>query len=601
MTANRVRIIQQNKESVCDVLVVGSGAAGLSAAITARLAGLDVLVVEKAAQFGGTTARSGGWVWIPMSPQAQAAGVADSAEEALRYLGHEAGSKLNRPLAEAFLANGPRMLRLFAEKTSVRFEVSTEYPDYYPDVPGGKMGGRSLSPLPIDARELGDRLPDLAPPLRELSLAGIVIGAGTEMKHFFNVRRSWKSALFVVRKLLAHAWDVLRFGRGMTLVNGNALAGRLGKTLFDLGVPLWLECPATQLIDSEGRVAGAWLMKSGRPVRVLARLGVVLACGGFPHDVARRVTRYPHSAGEGRHFSLAPPGNMGDGLRMAESVGGRAADSFRDSAAWTPVSRVRWPDGAEGIYPHFVDRAKPGIIAVTGAGVRFVNESNSYHDFIRAFAALHAPDAEPRMFFICDRRAIRSYGMGIVKPFPFPMGFWLRSGYLMCAPTLAALARRAGIDPQGLERNVAQFNAGAERGEDPDFGRGRTAYNHFQGDPEHRPNPCLAPLSQPPFYAVRIWPGDLGTFAGLLTDHNAQVLGAEDRPVPGLYAVGNDMASVMGGSYLGAGGMLGPALVFGYIAAMHLVGESAPGDEAEAPMSGRGAQGKPAYAASSVL
>lgn len=554
----------------CDVLVIGAGAAGMSAAITARLAGLNVLIVEKASQFGGTMARSGGWIWIPGSPQAQTAGHADSVEDALTYLRHEAGESFNAPLAESFLRNGPRMLKLFEEKTSVQMEWGPAFPDYHPGAPGGRPGGRSLHPAALDARLLGERLRDLSPPLRELSLAGIVIGSGTDLKHFFNVTRSWRSAVFVVCKLLSHAWDVLRFGRGMTLVNGNALAARLGKSVFDLGIPVRLGCAASALTKQDGRVSGAILEEAVGSLQVHARKGVVLACGGFPHDVARRVSLYRHRAGLEEHFPLAPPGNTGDGLRMAQALGARAVTGFSDAAAWTPVSRVRWPDGTKGLYPHFVDRGKPGVIAVTGQGVRFVNESDSYHDFIRGFVARHAVEPDPKMFFVCDHRAIRLYGLGIVKPFPFPFGFWLRSGYLLRGNTLRELAERAGIDAPALERTVTQFNDAARLGEDPVFQRGSTVYNHFQGDANHKPNPCLAPLTSAPYYAVRILPGDIGTFAGLITDAHARVLGHDDAPVPGLYAAGNDMASVMGGNYPGGGITLGPAMVFGYVAAMHM-------------------------------
>lgn len=560
----------QGQIEQCDVLVIGSGAGGLSAAITARLAGMDVVVAEKSKQFGGTTALSGGWIWIPMSRHAQQAGISDSEEEVLTYLSHEAGSSFNRPLAQAFVEAGPKMLDFFAEKTSVQFELGAAFPDYHPHVPGAKKGGRSLDPRPLDARELGNRLKDLVPPLRELSLAGMVIGSGTELKHFFNATRSVKSALFVMRKIVSYGWDFVRFGRGMKLVNGNALAGRLAKTLFDLNVPLWLESRAEGLIFDEDRVVGAKLLKQGRPVTVKVRNGVVLACGGFPHDLARRSALYPHAAGEDQHFSLAVSTNTGDGLRMAAQAGARTVDNYIDNAAWTPVSRVTWPDGSKGIYPHFVDRGKPGIIAVNARGRRFVNESNSYHDFIKGYIADGGGNSP--MFFICDHKALSRYGLGVARPFPFPVAHWLRTGYLMRAASIAGLAAIARIDPTGLEKTVVAFNAAAARGDDPAFGRGSNEYNHFQGDPNNKPNPCLAPIMKPPFYAVRIWPGDIGTFAGIITNQHAQVL-AGDQPVKGLYAVGNDMASAMGGNYPGAGITLGPALTFGYIAGMHIANE----------------------------
>jgi len=558
----------------CDVLVIGSGAAGLSAAITARLAGLDVLVTEKATRFGGTTARSGGWVWIPMSPQARVAGIEDSLDAVMTYLRHEAGDSFRLELAKAYLEAAPLMLEMLARRTCVRFDLGAAFPDYHPDAPGASQGGRSLLPEPIDARQLGEHLWDLAAPLRELSLAGLVIGSGTELHHFFNATRSWKSARFVVGRLLRHVLDMLRHGRGMTLVNGNALAARLGKSAFDLGIPLWLDAPAIELVIDQHRVCGALVERAGGAVRVRARRGVVLACDGFPHDVPRRMTLYPHDAGPGEHLPLAPESNTGDGLRMAQALGACVATGFSDAAAWTPVSKVPWPDGRQGFYPHFVDRAKPGIIAVDCAGRRFVNESDSYHDFIKGYHRQRGANPRSGIFFICDHGALKRYGMGIVKPFPFPIGHWLRSGYLHKAPTLAALAGEVGIDPVGLERTVAEFNVAARQGRDPRYGRGSSAYNRFQGDPSSKGNASLAPLQRAPYYAIRIWPGDIGTFTGLLTDTSARVLDGDANPVPGLYAAGNDMASVMGGSYPGAGITLGPAMVFGYIAARHIASQA---------------------------
>lgn len=549
----------------CDVLVAGSGAGGLSAAITARLHGLDVIVAEKASTYGGTTARSGGWIWIPLSPHAVRAGVDDTAADALRYIEEEAGPNFDRAMAEAFVSAGPEMLALFEDRTDVRFSLSTTFPDYHPQRPGARSGGRSLDPEPFDARQLGQNLAGLSPPLRELSLAGMVIGSGTELKHFFNATRSLKSAAFVAKKMATHAMHLLRHGRGIRLVNGNALAARLAKTVFDLGVPLWLRTEVTELVLANGRVEGALVQRDGVPTRITVRKGVVLACGGFPHDVERRSRLYPHDAGAGSHFPLAPPTNTGDGVRLALAAGGRAADHYKDHAAWAPVSRLTWPDGSTGIYPHFVDRGKPGIIAVNAAGKRFVNESDSYHDFIRGYLDQGAG----RMFFIADAAAVSRYGLGIVKPFPFPKSHWLRSGYLRRGDTIASLAQATGIDPMGLQQTIDSFNRHAALGTDPEFQRGTTSYNHFQGDANNRPNPCLAPVQRPPFYAVEIRPGDIGTFAGLVTNEHAQVMTASG-PIEGLHAVGNDMASVMGGAYPGGGITLGPALTFGFIAGRHL-------------------------------
>jgi succinate dehydrogenase/fumarate reductase flavoprotein subunit len=305
-------------------------------------------------------------------------------------------------------------------------------------------------------------------------------------------------------------------------------------------------------------------------VRVEARRGVVLAAGGFPQDKARRRALFPHDRDGSGHFSPAPAGNTGDGLRLGEEIGAALELGYPNAAAWVPVSRVPRKDGSWGVFPHFIDRAKPGLIAVRPDGKRFVNEANSYHDFVQALFAATPPGAPVHAYLIVDHAFIRRFGLGFVKPFPVPIGPQLRSGYLKRGRTLAELAKVAGIDPAGLEQTVATYNRDARTGTDGAFGKGSTAYNRFNGDPAFHPNPCLAPIETGPFYAVEVVVGDLGTFNGLRTNGHAQALDREGRPIPGLYAAGNDMASIMGGNYPGGGITLGPAITFGYIAACHL-------------------------------
>ena len=569
----------------CDVLVVGTGAGGLSAAVTARKLGLDVLLVEKDAFYGGTTARSGGWLWIPCSPPARRAGIADSIEAARTYLRHEAGNHFDPERVDAFLRHGPAMVDFFERETAMRFVLGPLFADYHPDAPGGTPGGRSICAEPFDARALGAEKARLRPPLREITFLGMMIGTGQELVHFFNATRSPRSAAVVAGLLTRHARDVLRHGRAMRLTNGNALAGRLAKSAFDLGIPLWTSAPARELVVENGGVRGALVEREGRTVHVRARRGVVLAAGGFPHDTARRRALFRHAPTGAEHWSPAPPANTGDGLRLGEAAGAAIDDRHPNAAAWVPVSLVPWRDGSTGTFPHFVDRSKPGVIAVTAAGTRFVNEANSYHDFVQAMVAA-TEGREHAAWFICDHVAQRRYGLGFAKPFPLPLAPYLRSGYLKRGRTWAELAAATGIDAAALERTVAEFNGPARRGEDPQFGRGSTAYNRSLGDPLVEPNPCVAPLERAPFYAVKVVPGDLGTFAGLRGDAHARVLDREGRPIPGLYAAGNDLASIMGGNYPGGGITLGPAMCFGWIAAHHLAGREAPSGAAtgqEAP------------------
>jgi succinate dehydrogenase/fumarate reductase flavoprotein subunit len=542
----------------CDVLVAGSGAGGLAAAVTARKHGLDVVVAEKEPLFGGTTARSGGWLWIPNHPMQAAIGVRDSLEEASTYLLHETGEHFDAGRVDAFLTGGPKMVDWFQRETTVRFDPSAAFSDYHPDAPGGKAGGRSIVASAFDGRELGPMLHKLRPPLPELTVFGVMIGSGVELTHFMRWSKSVASAAFVARRLLGHGAARLFHGRGVRLTNGNALAGRLLKSALDAGVQLRESSPLEQLIVEGGTVLGA--IVNGEEIRT--RRGVVLACGGFPMDEARRRQLFPHA----EHFSPAPPGNTGDGLRLAATAGGRIDHSLPNAAAWVPVSRVPRGDGTFGLFPHFIDRAKPGVIAVTPKGRRFVNEGNSYHDFIQALFRA----GETTAWLIADHRAIRAYGLGFVKPRPLPLGPHLASGYLRRGRTIAELSVECGIETRAFEETVGQYNAHARDGADPLFNKGSTAYNRFYGDPDIRPNPCVAPIVAPPFYAVQVHVGDLGTYAGIATNGKAQVLDERKRPIPGLYAVGNDALSIMGGNYPGPGITLGPAMTFGWIAGREL-------------------------------
>ncbi|WP_127104621.1 FAD-dependent oxidoreductase [Pararhodobacter zhoushanensis] len=563
------------KRQEVDVLVIGSGAGGLSTAVAAAHRRLDVLVVEKEPVFGGTTARSGGWMWIPGNGPELRAGIEDNAEKARIYLQHEAGEHFDAERVDAFLEAGPKAVTFFEENTSLQFDLGPFFADYHPDAPGGMDGGRSIVARPFDGRELGDEIKRLRPPLQEITFLGMMIGSGKELLHFFNVMRSPVSAFYVAKLFFKFLRDMAFHGRPMRLMNGNALAGRLAKSAFDKNIPIWTHAPVRALLrDDAGNVIGARVERRDGPVEIIARKGVVLAAGGFPQDMLRRKELMPHAPTGYEHVSPAPPGNTGDGLRLGESVGAVVDTTLPHAAAWVPISRPVKADGTLGTFPHFVDRSKPGVIAVTRSGRRFVNESNSYHDFCQAMVkrcAEEGPEgAEPAAWFITDHRAFRKYGLGYAKPAPVPYKALIKNGYLLRGQTLAELAAQIGADPAQLEQTVTEFNGPAARGEDPAFGKGTTSYNRSLGDPEHGPNPCLAPIKDGPFYAVRLYVGDLGTFAGLKTNGNAQVLDDEGKPMRGLYSVGNDAASIMGGNYPGGGITLGPAITFGYIAARHM-------------------------------
>ena len=563
-----------NETQHCDVLVAGSGASGMVAAIVAAKKGLKVIVAEKEAVFGGTTALSGGYLWVPNNPVSIEAGVKDSKDAALAYMKHESGNHYDAARVDAFLDAGPEMVAFMHAYTQVRFEAAPAFSDYHPDAPGGTPGGRSILTQPVSATILGSDIDKLRPPRPELTLYGLAIGSGKELWHFYRATQRLESFLYVAKRLVKFGFDRSVRGRSMLLTNGNALAARLFRSACELGVPIWLDSPVRTLIRNDrGHVVGAEVLTPKGRRRVLANKGVVLACGGFPFDFARRQTLYNHCAGESEHWSAASPGNTGDGVRLGESVGGEVVKDYPNAGAWAPTSLVPRKDGTKGPFPHFIDRGKPGVIAVSRAGRRFVNEANSYHDFVQGMECACPSDQPAEAFLIADHRTIRKYGRGHVKPAPLPLQPSIRSGYLMRGNTLAELASVAGIERNAFEETVARWNADVPTGTDTAFGKGSTAYNRFHGDPEVKPNPCLAPIATGPFYAVRVVPGDIGTFAGLKTDEHARVIGPDNTPLKGLYAVGNDMASVLGGNYSGGGITLGPGMTFGYIAGLHAASE----------------------------
>ena len=558
-----------SQDLACDVLVIGSGAGGLSTAVTAKKHGLDVVVIEKADVFGGTTAFSGGVLWIPGNGRAQRDD-RESRARAKEYLKSETGNFFQDDMIEAFLDTGPKMLDWFEKETAVRF-APTLYPDYHPTAPGGVDVGRSVLAAPFDSSELGAELKRLRPPLSTITFVGMMFNSSNaDLKHFFKATKSLTSALYVAKRLAIHASELVRYGRGTQVTSGNALAARLAKSCFDLGIPIHTSTPAEGLIREGGTVVGAIVKGETGPVRITARRGVVLACGGFPHDKARTQEAYPHLKRGGEHFSPVPAGNTGDGIRLAEDAGARMEIRYPSAAAWMPVSKVPNGDGTFTAFPHLLDRYKPGVIAVLANGKRFCNESESYHDVGAAMVEACAGEKETAAWLIADKETIAKYGLGYAKPAPLPLGGLIRKGYLKTGKTLADLAAACGIDAKQFEATVAAYNKGAVKGEDSQFHRGSTAFNRYLADPEQQPNPCVAPVAKGPFYAVKLVMGDLGTFDGLKTTVEGQVLDAGEQPIKGLFAVGNDRASIMGGNYPGAGITLGPIMTFGYITGRHL-------------------------------
>ena len=374
--------------------------------------------------------------------------------------------------------------------------------------------------------------------------------------------------MYVAKRLATHVKELTLYKRGIQVTSGNALAARLAKSAFDLNIPIFTETAAKELLTENGRVVGLQVKTADGSVRkIQAKHGVVLASGGFSHDRARLKKLYPHVASGGEHFSPVPTGNTGAGARLAESVGATVSSDYADNSAWMPVSRVPMKGGEFGVFPHLLDRYKPGVIGVLKNGQRFCNESNSYHDVGAALWRACAGEAETAMWLVCDAKTLAKYGLGYVKPAPLPHGKLIQQGYLFKGASLDELAQKTGIDAQGLRDTIADYNVHAVHGEDPAYGRGTTSFNRYLADPEHQPNPCVAPVAQGPFYAVKVYMGDLGTFNGIETTPVGEVLDADKQVIAGLYSVGNDRKSVMGGNYPGAGITLGPIMTYGYVTA----------------------------------
>jgi succinate dehydrogenase/fumarate reductase flavoprotein subunit len=564
---------RQARSLGCDLLVVGGGAAGLSGAVTAAHHGLTVVVAEKAPVLGGATSWSGGWMWAPLNPLSQADGIIEDIDAPRTYLRHALGENYDEPRVEALLENARHMVGFFQQHTALQFVSGTWIADIQGDLPGAGTGGRSVGPRPINLRRIPKSLrPKLRRQLYETSFLGMGIMAGPDLQAFLHAT-TWLQGFFhAAWRIAFHVLDLITHRQGMQLVNGTALTARLARSADDLGVHLLVNTPATRLLTENGAVTGAVLAGPDGEITVRARHGVLLAAGGFPHDVDRRRRLFPRTPTGREHWTLAPPETTGDGVSLGESVGGFFDTSLASPAAWCPVSLVPYRNGRVGTYPHIVDRGKPGLIAVLSTGKRFVNEADGYHQFTSAMIAAAPEGEEVAAWLICDHAFQRRYPFGMSKPFPVPVWPYVRSGYLQRGRTLEDLARKCGIDPAGLTATVASFNRHAAVGADPEFGRGTTAFNRGSGDPEHQPNPSLAPIEKGPFYAIKVLPGSFGTFAGLRTDASSRVLTADGQPITGLYAAGSDQANVMGGHYPSGGINIGPAMTFGYIAGRHAAG-----------------------------
>ncbi|MBB3076560.1 3-oxosteroid 1-dehydrogenase [Streptomyces violarus] len=539
-----------------DVVVIGSGAAGMTAALTAAGQGLSCVVLEKAPTFGGSAARSGAGIWIPNNPVLQAAGVPDTPAKAATYLAAVVGPDVPADRQRAFLAHGPATISYVMAHSPLRFRWMEGYSDYYPELPGGLPNGRSIEPDQLDGRVLGPELARLNPPYMDVPAGMVVFSADYKWVTLAAVNA--KGAAVAAQCLARGTAAALRGEKPLTM--GQSLAAGLRAGLRSAGVPVWLETPLTDLYVEGGAVRGAVVTRNGSPGLVRARRGVIVGSGGFEHNAAmrERFQRQPI----GTDWTVGAKENTGDGILAGERLG--AALDLMDDAWWGPAIPVPGQ-------PYFclAERTLPGGLLVNGAGRRFVNEAAPYSDVVHTM--YDAREAVPS-WLITDQNYRNRYLFKDVLPaLPLPDA-WYDSGAAHKAWSLDALAASIGVPAAALRTTVDRFNSQARRGEDPDFHRGDSAYDHYYTDPSVLPNSCLAPLWLPPYHAFRIVPGDLGTKGGLLTDARARVLREDGSVIPGLYAAGNASAAVMGHSYAGAGSTIGPAMTFGYIAAREVAG-----------------------------
>ena len=549
-----------------DVIVIGSGAAGLTAATTAALHGCRVRLIEKADRIGGMTAGSGGAMWIPGNPLMSAAGVTDTPELARTYIRAHLAGHYDPDMVDAFLSAGPEMVTFLENRSSAMRFMSYPGPDYQQDLPGAQPRARSVMPQYYDGQNLGSWLARMEGPKRELTVFGGMQVEASEATELQNSWRNWASFKTAVRLISRYAADRIRWGRGTRMIRGQALVARLLRSAIDAGVEISVSTPAIELVMRDGAVAGV-IVRRGKTVETIdAAHGVIIATGGFSSDRGRVARHFPDPE---KHLSMFPPANRGDGIDLALAAGAAFGRENADNAIWMPASTTVRRDGMVDRYPHFAfDRCKPGAVVVNAEGRRFVNEGASYHVFVREMRRNNAVPA----WLIGDHRFLRRYGMGMARPFPYPYRQHVRSGYLVQAPSIAALATKIGVPAASLVQTVDRMNRYARSGCDEEFAKGDDSHSRLLGDPTHGPNPTLGPIDRGPYYAMALYPSDVGTTLGLRTDAEAQVLDESGAAIPGLFACGLDMNSVLRGHYPGAGTMLGPAMTFAFIAGRKIAG-----------------------------
>jgi 3-oxosteroid 1-dehydrogenase len=550
-----------------DVVVAGSGAAGMVAALTAVHQGLSAVVVEKAAHFGGSTARSGGGVWIPNNEILKRDGVTDTKDAARTYLRSIVGDIVPPEKIDAYLEYSPEMLSFVLAHTPLKMCWVPGYSDYYPEQPGGRAGGRSIEPLPFDAKKLGPDEAGLEPAYGKVPLNVVVM-----QQDYVRLNQMKRHPRGVLRSLKVGARSALANARGKNLVGmGRALIAPLRIGLRDAGVPVLLNTALTDLYVEDGVVRGIYVRDTGAPESdeprlIRARRGVILGSGGFEHNesMRRKYQREPI----GTEWTVGAAANTGDGIVAAEKLG--AALELMEDAWWGPTVPL------EG-KPWFAlsERNSPGSIIVNMAGKRFMNESMPYVEAChRMYGGEYGQGTGPGenvpAWLVFDQRYRDRYIFAGLQPGQRIPKKWLDSGVIVKADAIDELARQTGMPADEFRSTVERFNGFAHSGVDADYHRGESAYDRYYGDPTNKPNPNLGEISHPPYYAAKLVPGDLGTKGGISTDVHGRALRDDGSVIEGLYAAGNVSAPVMGHTYPGPGGTIGPAMTFGYLAALHL-------------------------------
>jgi succinate dehydrogenase/fumarate reductase flavoprotein subunit len=558
---------------VYDVAVLGAGAAGMAAALFAALEGRRVLLIERTEYLGGTSAYSAATTWVPNTLHRDLIGADDSFEKASAFLDRAVGNRSPKALRDAVLRRGPEAIAELEQRTQVNFRARPFHPDYLTELEGATTFGRALEPKPYEAASLGEDLELVRPPIPEFTILGGLMVDRDDIFHLLRMKKSLKSAVYALRLFAKYGWDKLRNGRCTRLLMGNALIGRMLASARDLKVDIATCARVIDILAPEGAVTGLVVEQGGQYRTVTVTGGVVLASGGFSRHPKKRGAFLPRPTPE---YSPSASGHTGEAHDLAERLGAHYGEGHMQPCFWAPISIRKRGDGTTAVFPHFVfDRSKPGTVCVGRDGRRFVNESTSYHLFGAAQFAANKDSSHIPCFLVTDAKGLRKYGLGMIRPAGGRIAPYLADGYLTEGQTLADLAGKLGIDAQGLEETVRAMNSYAKSGKDPEFNRGETIYQRANGDAEYDgPNPTLGPIEQGPFYAVRLYPGDIGAAMGLVVDEHARVTRDDGSPIEGLYACGADAQSIMGGVYPGPGITIGPGIVMGHMAGKHAAARS---------------------------